>query len=87
MLYYRISEIADLIGTSRQTIYTLIKKRHIKAIKLANIWLVPEADYLQIKGTYEPNKQTHRFRRTRDERFKKYHIEGSEEHKSRSTDQ
>ena len=47
--YYRPDEVADLFGVTRRTIYRLIKKRKLSAIKIGASLRIPQADIEKLK--------------------------------------
>ena len=47
--YYRPDEVAALFGVTRRTIYRLIKKRKLSAIKIGASLRIPQADVEKLK--------------------------------------
>jgi len=47
--YYRPDEVAAIFGVTRRTIYRLIEKRKIKAIKIGSSLRISQADVEKLK--------------------------------------
>ena len=52
---YTIEEVAELLHTTRRTLYTYLKEGKLKAVKMGRKWLITEENLKEFisKGTRE----------------------------------
>ena len=57
---YTVQEVADTLRVHARTVYTLIKRQEIKAIRIGTQWRVPESalfEFIEKGGWAAPRRQ------------------------------
>ena len=66
MKYYRISEVAQMLRCSKQSIYMLVRKNQINVHELGHMYLIDEKEYKLLEDALDLNKKTHKFKKRKE---------------------